>query len=402
VGAGLSNIELTEGQNKGLELAQRLIREPRSVGVICGYAGTGKTTLIKAVFDTIGHAPVLLSPTGKAAARITEVTGRGAGTIHRWLYKPQDRGAYVSFTKKPINEIHRPESGLLIIDESSMLGPEVWNDVQETAFALDCSILLVGDGFQLPPVQDKGEEPFSVLGTDFVPPQFRVELTEILRQALDSPIIRSTMAIREGEVHEALMDLDTLLPAEFDAELVTANMVICRSNKWRHWLNAKSRFLRGINGDEPQLNEPLLVLRNNALDVYNGEVHAFNGFVDNLGTRDVFDYDTNARVGVQFKMTPLANGKAILAPKVLGGELEKLTPSQLEKAVSYWQRQGEAFYVHANYGYALTCHKAQGSEADYVLVCMEPRFNYTSEDGRRWLYTALSRAKKRVSIAHIS
>lgn len=395
-------MELTDGQKKGLELAQRLAREPLTTGVICGPAGTGKTSLIKSIIEVVQGQPVLLTPTGKAAARLTEVTGYAAGTIHRWLYKVEENAAgFISFTRKRLDEMFRPASGLIVVDEASMLGPEVWNDLWDVSAALNCSVLLVGDAFQLPPVQDKGAEPFTVLEPGFVRPELRVELTEILRQALDSPIIRATMAIREGDVVDAFMDLDTIMPDELDAELIKADMVICRSNKVRHGLNTRCRALHGFGG-EPQVGEPLLVLKNNyALNIYNGEVHGFNGFIDNLGHQDVYDYETGHKVPVVFQTTPMTNGTAILAPKVLSGQLDQLSPSALEKSVRRWQRKGEAYYVHANYGYALTCHRAQGSEANYVIVGMESGFNYAGVEGRRWTYTALSRAKKRVAIFHI-
>ncbi len=400
-------IELTDGQKKGLELAQFLVANPRNTGVICGYAGTGKTTLIRYIMDGMTQAPVLLSPTGKAASRLTEVTRRGAGTIHRWLYKAEENDhGILAFRRKKIDEIKRPPSGLIIVDEASMIGPEVWNDIQETASILDCSILLVGDGFQLPPIQEKGELPFSVLDKDFVTAALRVELTEIQRQALDSPIIRTTLAIREGDIHEALMDLDPVMPDELDAELARADMVITRTNKARHDLNARCRFVRGISG-EIQVGEPLLVLKNTyGLDAYNGEVHAFSGFIDNLYNQKVWDNVLKVKVEVNFQVSPWGNGaRAIMAPKVLDGSLDSLAPFFLERAVSHWEKEERkaerAFYLHANLGYALTCHKAQGSEADTVLVCLEPRFNYAGIEGRRWLYTALTRARKRVSIAHI-
>lgn len=397
-------IELTDGQKRGLDLAKRLIDNPRTTGIICGYAGTGKTTLVKSLLDELQGTAVLLSPTGKAAARLTEVTGRGAGTIHRWLYTPREKEGVLSFVRKKLEEIARPESGLVIIDEASMIGPDVWNDLQETSQILNCSILLVGDGFQLPPVQEKGEEPFSVMTPEFVAPKWRVELTEILRQALDSPIIRTTMAIREGDIYEVLMDLDPLLPSELDSYLERADMVICRTNKARHILNRRCRDLRGIKG-ELQVGEPLLVLKNTTgLDAYNGEVHQFRGFIDNLHMNKVYDPILKTKVDVNFQISPWGvDQRAILAPRFVDGTLD-LPGWALESAVKSWQAEkrgaDRAFYLHANLGYALTCHKAQGSEADTVLVCME-KFNYTSIEGRRWLYTAMTRARKKAVTANV-
>ena len=410
------DIELTEGQEKGLKLALALSASalaglPRN-GVICGYAGTGKTTLLKFVLKELGSfgTPILLSPTGKAAARIAEVTGVPAGTIHRWMYEAKTKNGIVTFERRTLEQIVRPASGVIIVDEASMIGPDVWDDLEDVAQQLKVSILLIGDGFQLPPVQARGEEPFSVLADGFIPnPDNRVMLTEILRQAASSPIIRVTMALRESDPYEALMDLDVVLPNEIDDALMDSDMRICRSNKARHMLNARCRQLLGLTG-AINAGEPLLVLKNNmSLNVFNGETHTYGGTLDTLETKEVFDYFTKEKATVHAELGIVANQEVVLVHEALDGSLDgKISAAALEKAYDRHQRpqnkedtEPHPWFLHASYGYVLTAHKSQGSEANRVLVCFEKGMNLTREEDRRWVYTALTRAKERVAVFHL-
>ena len=394
----MSELELTAGQYKGLELAKRLSKEKRAVGVICGFAGVGKTTLLKTLAQDMAIPPLFLTPTGKAASRLTEVTGFRAGTIHRWLYKVEGKaGDSLVFRRKNIDEIAVPESNLVCIDEGSMIQRDVWNDLQEMSAILGFSILIVGDGFQLPPVQEKDEPPFSVMEPDFVRPENRVEMTEILRQAKDSAIIRASLALREGDL-EALIDLDHVLPEEVDDEMIKADAIICRTNAMRHHLNARCRHLRGYDGDL-QPHEPLLVMKNNYwLGIYNGEVYPFTGWTGDPYSGFAWDFDVKAKVPVSFRRTEINGAPAILAPQAVIGALDKLGRS-VERAAGT-QNEKNGFFAHMNYGYALSCWKAQGSEWPYVLIGLE-KFNYSSLEGRRFMYTAITRAQKKVAITYL-
>lgn len=406
----MGEIVLTDGQKKGLDLALRLAKAAQngkpSVGTICGYAGTGKSTTLKFIIDELrsqGGAPVLLSPTGKAAARILEITGYGASTIHRWIYEPRqdEKTGYLKFIRKDINEINVPACRLVVCDEASMIGPEVWEDIRETCTSLGCSLLLIGDGFQLPPVMPRGET-FSVMGSDFVPGGHWIHLKDVMRQAASNPIIRISMALREGDPYEAMADLDYVLPEELDEALLAADMRICRSNKVRHALNERCRQLMGLSGDANP-GEPLLVLRNNYdLEVYNGETHEYQGHVQNLGTKEVYDGWTQETATIRIHLGRVADREILLIPEALTGALDgKIGPHVLEKACSYWTREKKYGFLHCNFGYVLTAHKSQGSEADRVLVCFEKGMNLSREEDRRWAYTSLTRAKKRVQVVNI-
>lgn len=354
----------------------------------------------------------MLAPTGKAASRVDELTGQRASTIHRWLYQPVDReDGKVEFQIKDLNKICVPGSRLLIIDEASMIGAEMWADLRSTCRELGVSILLVGDGFQLPPVSAPGTNPFSVFDEGFCSKANTVELRQIHRQALDSPIVRATLAIREGDISDAMYELDVLDDEdELDRQIATGqdDMVIVWRNSTRHVMNSKTRRLRGLPKDDINIGEPMLVLRNNyKLEVYNGEIHPFRGWTERLGEQE---FKAKLPEGGQmiekylkmnFGTTPMLAEHAIVAIEVLRGYHDTLSPHWPEKAVNWWMRNGRGSYCHVNWGYSLTCHKSQGSEADNVLVCLESGQNIMTGEGRRWLYTSVSRAKKRCTLAYI-
>ncbi len=397
---------LTEPQEKALVMAKTVastVKTTPCIGILGGYAGTGKTSVLDFITKELGC--VLLAPTGKAAVRISQITGLAASTIHRWLYKVEvnDKGVLV-FYRKPLDEIYVPPSRLVVVDEASMLSREIWDDLYEICAMLHCNILLIGDAFQLPPISKDKEDKFSVFGKDFQH-DHKVMLTEILRQASQNPIIRISKNIRAGHMDEAFDELNILATLdEFEDKLedtIQANgMLICHSNEMRHHLNNYYRHKAGMR--ELQVGEPLLVLKNNyKLDIFNGETFTFGGRGDNLGRRMVYDDFTKAEEPVHFFITNIGLNEVVLGDEVIAGQREKFRPASMEAATSYWARTRGAVYLHCNYGYTLTAHKAQGHQADKVLIALQPSVRHWTEDGRRWLYTAITRAQEEVAIFHV-
>lgn len=399
-------IVLTEGQERAVKLAKRLAETPGGIGLIKGYAGTGKTTTLIEILSELGEV-ILLAPTGKAAARIQEITHVGASTLHRWIYqvKTDEKTGEPTFTRKGWQDITVPASRLVVMDEASMIGQEMYNDLTEVVSALKCSLLLIGDGFQLPPVSKMDEKPFSVFD-GIVAEKNTVTLDEIQRQAFDSPIIRASFQIRNGDLAEAMSEIDMVLPEDLETNLADDKygMIVCWKNDTRHRLNNMVREVRKF-GDELRAGEPLLVLRNNyGAEVYNGEVHTFSGWIDNLGIKEIRVPTSSGTetVRVSFGTALMGDKEVILAKDVLMGHADKLSPYHLEKGIKFWLKK-KMPYIHANLGYALTCHKCQGSQAKSVLVCIEKNsmWRYRQIEGLRSLYTAITRAQENVSLAHL-
>lgn len=414
-------MDLTKGQQAALDMVAELLKTTGvQVAVLEGYAGTGKTTLIGELRTRLGiEEAIVLTPTGKAAVRAREVMDYPAMTIHRFMYKPienKDTGE-VTFAMDQRKLLEASGAKLIIVDEASMVGRELWDDLLEVCDKIgDVKILLVGDGFQLPPVGDVGSvDDWCALD---VKTPFRVRLDEVLRQAMDSPVIKAATMVRAGSGPHQLVGLlrcvtPDKLPEQAMLAWDTGAAVLVHTNKLRAAMNSWIRRRKGLPPDLTA-GEPLLVLQNNYdLDRYNGEVVRFDGWVNQPGR------GRSARVrGLDAKDHPLefctgnVDGatEVILCPEQVVGSVDgKVSPSFMRKA---GQRMWGHFvdmgdyrlyegppYLHANYGYVLTCHKAQGSEWDEVLLVVEPTIRIGTEEGQRHLYTGITRAREECRLA---
>lgn len=417
-------MKLTAHQEAALAMADKLVHKQKSyssayspkIGIWRGYAGVGKTTCLKQLIERHG-APILLAPTGKAALRVTEATAQEASTLHRWMYRPSedpDTGEVV-FAPKPLSELAIPDNHLIVVDEASMVSQKLWDDLLDAASYTNCNLLLCGDHFQLPPVDPEAKVPFSVLADDFEC-HARVDLTEIVRQALDSPIVRASLALRQGDVAEVRNGLPAVKGAEATWDYVKdfyaktgEGAVLCHTNKMRHALNRKTRERLGMPVDL-QPKEPLLVLRNTyECEVYNGEVIEFPGFSSRGKTVSFTNAFEPYQEGTgHFGVVKINGTNAVMSPEVVSGALQGFARKTLGSAAKDSlgkafpkpppaMRRGQRSFVpvlEANYGYTLTTHKSQGSEWNKVLVVVEGSVRLDTEEGHRWLYTAVTRARE--------
>jgi len=399
-----------EAHDKILAISKKRFSRPY-VFRVRGYAGTGKTTLLKVVHERIGRF-VSVAPTGKAALRISEAAGLDASTVHRWLYnaQPDPTTGEIRLVRKRPEEVDVPESGLLVVDESSMLDEQLWEDIYDMCSLVGMNIVLVGDGFQLPPVAMKEGRLFSVMDDAFMCDD-GVDLTEVMRQALESPIIRASMLLRGNDAPEAL----TLLPHVKKASLLDeaqgllggGGALICHANKTRHTLNNAIR--KRLFADKTHIihvDEPLLVLKNNYSTVpnmYNGEVVPFMGWdhepKDKVKVSNMFK-QLSGEMSIGVAEIGSYGATAALALEMVKGsaEAEVLGEEAFAPAVKRLYGKGMPF-LSANFGYTLTAHKAQGSEWGEVIVVVEPTVRPNDYFGRRWLYTAVTRAKNSCKLA---
>lgn len=405
---------------KGQEEALKAIREmPQrfpgggGVCVISGYAGTGKTTLLKVLAE---EEPFLfvLTPTGKAAVRVRQAAECEASTIHQWMYnarKDEMTGEY-KFDQKASGDLRLPPNGTLIIDEASMISKQVWEHLYFYCMALGLNIVLIGDGFQLPPIEvDPEKKSFSIFAPDFKA-DIRVSLTEVLRQALESPIIRVSTLIRtESDPTEAVMQLETVMERKLDEALLEMynkqGVVIVHRNATRHQLNKQVRTLRKLPDDAVQVGEPILVTRNNyRINVFNGEVFQAQGFGSVMGPAPVVDRYKNKSMYMQFRVAELKDvpESAIICDEEIFGKSGDMDVDAIQKAgravgrFHYENKEDVPPFLHAALGYVLTCHKSQGSEWPEAVVAIEGSVRIGTLEGRRWLYTALTRARNRVRV----
>lgn len=410
----------TNDQAAALKMVERLMDDPAPchVGVITGYAGTGKTSMIKAIESLYG-TPIVLAPTGKASLRVNEATGIYAQTLHQYIYRPRadSESGEVKFVLREAQEVRRPDNGLVIVDEASMVGREMWEDLWSICQMLDLKVLLVGDNFQLAPVEKKRDDdadsfiPLTMLNTPH-----RAHLAEVTRQALDSPILRASMMLRTtSRISEPMRLLKQVYSSDFDATcrrmFEEGGVVICYKNETRARINATVRRQLGYER-EIQAGEPLLVLRNNyGVNKFNGEVVPFKRWVAfDRTSHAVVDRFRSTSKMLQFGVAEIdTSDEVMLVPEQIHGETADMGDHVVEKASRRYYRDwyspdGEEDtnpdgtprgppHLHANFGYALTAHKSQGSEWKQGLVFIEKSIRPTSVEGRRWVYTAITRFK---------
>lgn len=405
----------TAGQAQALELIKSLPKRfPGGGGlaIISGYAGTGKTTLIRVLAEE-NPGTFVLTPTGKAAVRVKEAAKCDAMTIHRWMYIPRkdEKTGYMSWDLRQPQELKLPVNGTLLIDEASMITAKMFEHIRLFVSALGLNLVLIGDGFQLAPVEmDPTLSGFSVFK---VTEAERVDLTEVLRQALDSPIIRvSTLVRTDPDINNALLELDFVPEARLDQAAVDTwdqrGVIISHRNVTRHRLNNRIREMRGLKEGELQTDEPLLVVKNNYdLNVFNGEVFTVDKLQDQHGPLTVTDRHKNKSLFMRFQEVTFFDNPqtAVISPEEIFGRSEDIDPDYIGGTIRRHLKDVYSIrgvpppsFMDANLGYALTCHKSQGSEWPYALVVLEPSVRLGQQEGRRWLYTALTRAKASVKV----
>ena len=270
------------------------------------------------------------------------------------------------------------DARLIVFDEVSMVGAEMAADL----LAFGKPILVLGDPGQLPPIKGQGA---------FTQDEPDVMLTEIHRQAGESAIIRlATMArqnqpIPYGE-HDTFvwkMRRDEVGPEQ----MLRGGQVICGRNVTRIQLNLGMKEAAGFPGVYPSgAGEKIICLKNrNDLGVVNGM------FLELSDVRDENEHAFSAVVRTEDgTVIGAANGTAPRFTIYKGHFDEHVRPDPERDRRDHWIRKG---LIEAVWGYAITCHKSQGSQWENVLV-FDDGLGRTAEDRARWLYTAITRAEK--------
>jgi exodeoxyribonuclease-5 len=387
-----------------------------------GYAGTGKTTITSLAIEALGLQPmtpgglggVLFAAfTGKAVLVMTR-KGTPAQTIHSLIYRnseasPEEiervtaelaalegdlprmglaeRGfasAQIAQLKLRLDHIHEPQfvlnpqsdlrdADLLVLDEVSMVGKQMAEDL----LAFGKPILVLGDPGQLPPI---GEKSFF---TDSEPD---VMLTDIHRQASDSPILRLATMARQGQpIPFGGFDENVWKMSQRDVmpgQLLNGGQVICGRNATRRRLNMAMKQAAGFGADYPTgAGEKIICLRNrNDLGLINGMF---------LTLTDVRAHPHNPRAfraAIQTEDGLVIPGEQ----EFWRGEYEDHVLFDPNRNRNEWlARRG---LIETSWGYAITCHKAQGSSFGTVVV-FDEGFGRNAEEYNRWLYTAITRAE---------
>jgi exodeoxyribonuclease-5 len=418
---------LSEEQSQALDLVHKMLKTHPTgggVGVISGFAGTGKTTILSELNKTLSDVKVI-TPTGKAALRVKEAAGiLNVSTVHSWLYEVvTNKFGTLEFTLR--NSIETPECGLVVVDEASMVTLSMFRDIYAVCKRNDLNLLLVGDPFQLPPVEKNKENQSFTVFDPSMPVAFRAALTKVHRQALDSPIVRVSMQIRNDWSNIVFDGLEVRHSPSMEtiAELAQSvweetGATICHKNSTRNELNRAIRQAIGLKGlvdpdAPPKLREPLLVTQNDySIEVYNGEITDILVEPELIpdGTLGVKDPSNDAVCLATFFKTKIKTAANSLTQEIVISDVETLgklgdvsaffVKKEYNKLMfkKYGQKTPKVPYIHTALGYVLTAHKSQGSEFPSVLVVVEPSVRLNTEAGRRWAYTSITRAKQKCSL----
>ena len=389
---------LTKKQEEGLKIAVDRYKANEAWTCIAGYAGTGKSTLIKFIIAALGVNPDLevcyVAFTGKAATVLRQKGCQNATTAHKLLYKaqPMPNGTY-KFIPKDVLEDYK----VIVVDEVSMLPKEMWN----LLISHGVYVLATGDPGQLPPIDKESD--------NHVLDNAHVFLDEIMRQAQDSEIIRLSMWVREGKPLTSFPCKNEQVLIVNQNEVVSgmyewADQILCATNKTRNNINNFVRSERGF-GEEPEVGDKVISLRNH-WDYFsnNGDWVLTNGSIGTIKEyRNEFfyvpKYIYSNPIEYMFTDIELEDGDGFDYVPIDYKGLKTGEPTLSGKQAFMLNKRKDcpsAPYDFA-YAYAITTHKAQGSEWNKILI-FEEGYPYESEEHKRWLYTAITRAKEKVVI----
>jgi exodeoxyribonuclease-5 len=389
-------MELTASQTAALETILEAVGNGDPLVSLSGAAGTGKTTLIRELNETLSES-VVCTPTNKAAQVLCS-KGIDASTFYKKFYILEETvGGKPKFIscRRWLNEKRGglPDgkidyAPILIIDEASMVSSRSIDDMRRMCDTL----ILVGDHNQLPPVGDR-DYPAGVFGSL----RHNAELTEIMRQAEGSMILTLADALRQGDPRVGKM-LKHFEPQEsFQSLIRGGTQMIAFTNKERQRLNHVARRVLGFDKPYPQKGDRMVVTNNYSDFWINGTVF----------TVDDFQWDGVSRFGViEMYRGDGALGEYLFDMQTFIGDQISSQKFLLEEKWQGPDREDDTSRLEATFAYCLTAHKAQGSEWESILVFDQRSVirNVAEKDSRgalspdeyvrRWTYTAITRARK--------
>lgn len=351
--------------------------------IITGGPGTGKTTIMKGVtelyrtINKLGYSELqekiaLLAPTGRAAKRMSESTLLKASTIHRFLKWQKETNKF------QVNEYNKSRVEFVIIDEASMIDTYLMANLLK-GISANCKIVLVGDDHQLPSV-GPGQVLHDLIESNSLE---KVELTELYRQGKDSNILSLAYDIRQGKVNEKIFNIgEDLTFIKSTPDQVIDNIleitdtykdlsykdfqILCPMYKTiagideinkhvQNRINKKSKNKKELPyGDVIYREEDKVLQLTNMPDenVYNGDIGIIKEIKTSPKKEIIIDFD---------------------------GNIVKYTPSN---------------FANFRLAYAISIHKAQGSEFDVVVIPIVKNFNKMLY--RKLIYTGITRSKKKL------
>ncbi len=429
-----------------------LSKEKDRLFLLKGYAGTGKTTLIGTLVNNLWQCKlksVMMAPTGRAAKVMSGYSKTEAFTIHRKIYFPKKQtGGAVQFVLAP----NKHRNTVFIVDEASMIPDTPTNSkLLENGSLLDdliqfvdsghqCKLMLVGDTAQLPPVHLDLSPALdgNKLSLNYLKEVSKLELDEVVRQSEDSGILMNATNLREQLQQEffdhfqfditpyrdivRLIDGHEILEAieqAYDDHGKEETSFIVRSNKRANLYNENIRSRILYLENELAVGDYMMVVKNNYFWL---SPNTEAGFIANGDIIEVLEIFTIQELygfkfaEVRVKMVDYPNQKpfeTVLlldtitaeSPSLPYEESNRLYQAVMEdyadetsKYKKFLAVKGNKFFnaLQVKFSYAITCHKSQGGQWETVFVEQPYLPNGVGKEYLRWLYTAITRAKKRL------
>ena len=424
----------------------------RSIYVLKGYAGTGKTTLVSSLVKSlpvVAKRHVLMAPTGRAAKVLAKYSKRAASTIHRKIYWIRTNKSGNTFITRKENT---HTNTIFFVDEASMISENnekafgnrsLLDDLIEYVYeGLDCKLILIGDTAQLPPVHLEVSPALNeeILERKSNKQIISRELTEVVRQKENSLILNNATLIREKIAKEDYTfpsiitnsevirintgeDLQDALESAYSNNGINNTSVICRSNKRANLYNQQIRTKIRWQENEISSGDMLMVVRNNYfwLDesskagfIANGDiimVTKINETIERYGFRfarasvEMVDYPKEKNLDLLLLLDTLTSE----SPTISYDQYQKLYKEiskdyKGQKEINKKIKEDKFFNaLQIKFAYAITCHKSQGGQWENIFVDM----GYFTDEMLdkaylRWLYTAITRATKKLYLINFN
>jgi ATP-dependent exoDNAse (exonuclease V) alpha subunit len=445
--------EATAAQKKLLQLFSDFVFDSDKNGLFLlkGYAGTGKTTTISTVVNNlwkVGKKHVLLAPTGRAAKVISLYAGKKAFTIHKKIYHPKKTSnGGVEF----VRQVNKHTHTVFFVDEASMVPDTTSNSkLFDNGSLLDdlisyvysgahCKLVLIGDTAQLPPVKlalspalDEDKLSYHYNKTVSL-----IELDEVMRQHRSSGILSNATLLRErldsvGRTDfkfdvtypdivrlEDSYDIQDAITSAYDTDGVEDTAIIVRSNKRANQYNQQIRTKIRDLESEISVGDHVMAVKNNYFwmkdtseisFIANGdtfEVMELFGIKELYGFRfaevkiRMIDYPAQPPFETVFLLDTLVAESPSLSyedANKLYLEVSKDYPHIRSKYKKLLEVKNNKYFnaLQVKFSYAMTCHKSQGGQWDTVFIEQPYLPEGQNHEYFRWLYTAVTRAKKKL------
>lgn len=448
------------------DVAEFVTSPDHDILVTSGYAGTGKTTAVSAVVSalkSLGTKCILLAPTGRSAKVLSSYAGQRAYTIHKHIYRQKSVGGdgFGQFSLAP----NKAKNTLFVVDEVSLIGiGDAAQQAQSSAAfgtgnllsdlvdfvrsGAECRLMLVGDSAQLPPI---GLDQSPALSPDYMNANFNgvmySSLSTVVRQARESGILHNATIIRnvissieQGSFEyenlqlelEGFDDISVVMGTELIECITDAyrkfgddeTIILTRSNKRAIRYNAGIRNQVQFKEDRLVRGDRLMVVKNcyQFLEDVKEMDYIANG--DIIKLQNIKNFED--RYGLQFATAKISfpdYDDVEIRAKVILDTLDSESPSltyeqsnQLYLGVNEdysWQANKKKRYelvredpyfnaLQLKYSNAITCHKSQGGQWECVFIDNAFWQDELTLDDLKWLYTALTRATKRVYLVNYS